>query len=240
MPCSHSFEPYTYKVPLEFYMEVYYRRFPTHKLFPYILDSEIIDHKHLDNGVEVVVRKVKLDVDAPEEAMIDKPNRKVVIKTTNETLSSKAKMDDITVYQVHPENPDWCTFTQTGTVELLVSIFGFQKKIEKYVLDLYTSRYNESRELDLKMIEEYKNELEEKKKNQDNTNTNNNNTHHQDNPSTTTTTNSSSSSSSSTTTNTTNSSENSNENKNSVDTTTNNNHPGTSVSVEKEEIHISS
>eukprot|EP01133_Synstelium_polycarpum_P017474 gene17474-20849_t len=68
-------------------------------------------------------------------------------------------MIDSTVYSVHPDNPDWCTFTQSGTVELLVSVLGFQKKIEKYIINLYCSRYNESRELDKKMIELYREEL---------------------------------------------------------------------------------
>ncbi|EFA80984.1 hypothetical protein PPL_05817 [Heterostelium album PN500] len=173
MPATHSFPPYTYEISVEEYIEVYYRRFPQHKLFPYILDSEVIEHRHNEDGTETIIRKTKLDIDAPgwfktlfgihhsifiEEATIDKVNRTVTIKTINETLSSKANLLDTTIYSVHPENPNWCTFTQTGSVTLLVSVLGFQKKIEKYCLNLYTSRYNESRELDKKMIEEYRQE----------------------------------------------------------------------------------
>ncbi|KAN0022278.1 hypothetical protein ACTFIU_004454 [Dictyostelium citrinum] len=174
MPASHTFPAYTYECPLEFYWEVYNKRFPNHPLFPFIIDSEIVEQITEENGNEKRIRKTKLEVDAPgwfktlfdikysvfiEESYHDKANRKITIKTTNETLSSKAKMLDITVYEVHPENPNWCQFTQTGTVELLVSVLGFQKKIEKYVLDLYKSRYDESRELDKKMIELYREEI---------------------------------------------------------------------------------
>ncbi|KAM9953725.1 hypothetical protein ACTFIR_008817 [Dictyostelium discoideum] len=174
MPASHTFPAYTYECPLEFYWEVYNKRFPNHPLFPFIIDSEIVEQITEENGNEKRIRKTKLEVDAPgwfktlfdikhsifiEESYHDKANRKITIKTTNETLSSKAKMIDITVYEVHPENPNWCQFTQTGTVELLVSVLGFQKKIEKYVLDLYKSRYDESRELDKKMIELYREEI---------------------------------------------------------------------------------
>ncbi|KAF2073819.1 hypothetical protein CYY_004877 [Polysphondylium violaceum] len=177
MPATHSFEPYTYEVPLDFYWKVYNSRFPKHELFPFILDSEVTELIVEENGNEKSTRKTKLDIDAPgwfktlfsihysifiEESYYDKENQKITIKTINETLSSKAKMIDITVYQVHPTNPNWCTFTQTGTVELLVSVLGFQKKIEKYVLDLYKSRYDESRELDKKMIERYKQDVEAK------------------------------------------------------------------------------
>ncbi|EAL60965.1 hypothetical protein DDB_G0292832 [Dictyostelium discoideum AX4] len=190
MPASHTFPAYTYECPLEFYWEVYNKRFPNHPLFPFIIDSEIVEQITEENGNEKRIRKTKLEVDAPgwfktlfdikhsvfiEESYHDKANRKITIKTTNETLSSKAKMIDITVYEVHPENPNWCQFTQTGTVELLVSVLGFQKKIEKYVLDLYKSRYDESRELDKKMIELYREEIlkeqEVKKQQQEQTTT---------------------------------------------------------------------
>ncbi|KAK5582176.1 hypothetical protein RB653_003759 [Dictyostelium firmibasis] len=189
MPASHTFPAYTYECPLEFYWEVYNKRFPNHPLFPFIIDSEIIEQITEENGNEKRIRKTKLEVDAPgwfktlfdikysvfiEESYHDKVNRKITIKTTNETLSTKAKMLDITVYEVHPENPNWCQFTQTGTVELLVSVLGFQKKIEKYVLDLYKSRYDESRELDKKMVELYREEIlkeQEAKKQQEQTST---------------------------------------------------------------------
>ncbi|EGC32438.1 hypothetical protein DICPUDRAFT_155599 [Dictyostelium purpureum] len=174
MPATHTFPPYTYECPLEFYWQVYNKRFPKHPLFPFILDSEITEHVVEDNGNVKSVRRTKLDVDAPgwfktlfdihfsyfiEESYYDKQARKITIKTTNETLSSKAKMIDMTVYEVSPQNPNWCQFTQTGTVELLVSVLGFQKKIEKWVLELYTSRYDESRKLDIKMIELYRDEI---------------------------------------------------------------------------------
>ncbi|EGG17029.1 hypothetical protein DFA_08010 [Cavenderia fasciculata] len=147
MVATHSFEPYTYECSVEMYLDVYWSRFPQHPLFPYILDSEVIEKKQNPDGTETVFRRTKLDVDAPgwlkslfglqysyfiEEATIDRANRKVTIKTINETLNTKAKMEDITVYTVHPENPNWCCFTQTGNVELLVSALGFQKKIEKF------------------------------------------------------------------------------------------------------------
>ncbi|KYR01597.1 hypothetical protein DLAC_01597 [Tieghemostelium lacteum] len=174
MVATHSFQPYTYEVPLEVYMQIYNKRFPQHKLFPFILDSQVVEHIVEENGNEKSIRKTKLDIDAPgwfksifnihhsifiEESYYDKAERKVIIKTTNETLNTKAKLEDITVYSVHKENPNWCQFTQTGNVQLLVSVFGFQKKIENYVLDLYSSRYDESRKLDLQMIEQYKDEL---------------------------------------------------------------------------------
>ncbi|GAM20052.1 hypothetical protein SAMD00019534_032270, partial [Acytostelium subglobosum LB1] len=182
MPTTHSFPAYTYECSVEFYLEVYYRRFPKHKLFPYILDSEVIEHKiNEEEGIEIIIRKTKLDIDAPgwfktmfgihysifiEEVTFEKKKRLITVRTKNETLSSKASLEDVTVYAVHPENPDWCTFTQTGTVTMLVSMLGFQKKVEKYCLNLYTSRYNESRELDKRMIEEYRAELLEKAKNE--------------------------------------------------------------------------
>jgi len=86
------------------------------------------------------------------------------------TLSSRATCTDLTIYEPHPDNPDWCLFTQTGTAELKMSLFGFESKIEQYVLELYSNRYDEARKLDMIMIELYfkKKEEEKQKKEQEN------------------------------------------------------------------------
>jgi len=47
-------------------------------------------------------------------------------------------------------------FTQTGTAELKMSLFGFESKIEQWALELYKGRYDGARKLDQIMIQNYK------------------------------------------------------------------------------------
>jgi len=175
MPSSHSFEPYTYQIPIEIYIEAYNRRFPKHELFPYILDAETLEDIKQENGDYILKRRVKLDIAAPgwfkallglhycnfvEEQIWEQASRKLTVKTFNETWCEKATLEDVSIYQPNSENSEWTTFVQTGTATLLVSAFGFHSKIETYCLGLYASRYDEARKLDLVMIAKLKEEKE--------------------------------------------------------------------------------
>jgi len=166
MPSSHQFPPCIIKVPVEFYFEIYNKRFPTHPLYPFILDSEILE-RYEDTNELKMKRSIKLDIDAPgwfksltglhccvfiEDTIYEKQKRKITFMTVNETFSRKAILRDLTTYEAHPDNPNWTLFTQVGTVELVVSTLGFNKKIEHFFLELYSRRYDESRQLDEKMI----------------------------------------------------------------------------------------
>jgi len=170
-PEPHSFPPYTYELPVEIYFEIYNSRFPRHPLFPYLLDAEVIDESEdSETKTYSMKRKIKLDIDAPswfkrlsglefiefiEKTSFDKLNRKITISSINDTFSSRALLSDVSTYEVHPENPDWCVFTQTGTAELKMSLFGFESKIEKWALELYKGRYDSARKLDQIMIQNY-------------------------------------------------------------------------------------
>eukprot|EP01112_Ceratiomyxa_fruticulosa_P008918 TRINITY_DN231_c0_g1_i1.p1 TRINITY_DN231_c0_g1~~TRINITY_DN231_c0_g1_i1.p1 ORF type:complete len:228 (+),score=52.33 TRINITY_DN231_c0_g1_i1:357-1040(+) len=171
MPTSYTFPPCTIPYPLEFYIDVYLSRFPTHKLFPFILESHIIEEVYSEDRKERrIKRRIHLDIDAPswiktltglhysvfiEDTHINYSTHHVHIKTVNESFSNKVVMTDITDYSPHADNPNWTVFVQTGTVDFLVHVFGLQKKIEEFVMGLYKSRYDESRVLDNKMIELY-------------------------------------------------------------------------------------
>jgi len=191
MPTSHRFPPCVIPYPIEFYIEVYLSRFPTHKLFPFILESHIIEEVYSEDRKErKIKRRIHLDIDAPswlktltgvhysvfiEDSHINYFTQQVHIKTVNESFSNKVTLTDITEYTPHPDNPNWTVFVQTGTVDFLVHVFGVQKKIEEYMMGLYKSRYDESRVLDNKMIELYISEKGNGENNKSNNNNNNNN-----------------------------------------------------------------
>jgi len=175
MPQTHTFSPYTYHIPVELYIQVYNARFPTHRLFPYILDSEILDCQfHPESGDWKLRRKVVLDVDAPgwfktitgihtavfvEDSEFTRSKRTLRVVTINESLSNKATLEDVSIYEPHPENDQWCLFSQSGTCTLHVIAFGFHSKIENYFIGLYANRYDEARKLDLLMIETVQKQL---------------------------------------------------------------------------------
>jgi len=179
MPSSHEFPPFTIKYPVEFYIDVYNKRFPTHPLFPFILESEVVEYNNdKETGHIKTTRKIKLDIDAPgwfktltglqfsvfiEESDFDTKNRRMTVVTKNETLSSKAVLTDNSSYEADPNNPDWTIFKQEGNVDLKLSIFGFTKKIEAFMLERYSKRYDESRKLDEQMIEYCLQDIEKQK-----------------------------------------------------------------------------
>jgi len=172
---THEFPAFIIKYPVEFYIDMYNKRFPTHPIFPFILDSEVVERHEDKEAQEIKMkRKIKLDIAAPswfksltglqysifiEDSHFDLKRRKMTIMTVNETFSKKAILTDYSTYEPHPENPEWTIFKQLGKIEILISTLGFNKKIEAFLLETYSRRYDESRKLDEKMIEWYLAEL---------------------------------------------------------------------------------
>jgi hypothetical protein len=90
-----------------------------------------------------------------EECHFDLKHRKLTVITVNDTFSKKAVLTDYSTYEAFSENPGWTVFKQMGKIEILMSTLGFTKKIETFLLDTYSRRYEESRKLDEKMIAWY-------------------------------------------------------------------------------------
>jgi len=65
MPSTLLFPDYIFYICVELYYEAYNRRFPKHELFPYILDTQILEEKENDS-IRYLKRRVTLEIDAPE------------------------------------------------------------------------------------------------------------------------------------------------------------------------------
>ncbi|XP_014770135.1 SEC14-like protein 5 isoform X1 [Octopus bimaculoides] len=160
-----------YKYPFEFVMAAYEKRFPTCKMIPVFLGSDIIsDETSEDGAIHVVQRRCKLDVDAPyilkklasvdyvyfmQCNTLDRRNRTLKIEAYNESFSSRVTVKEQCFYSVHPENPDWTCFEQTASLDIK-SFFGFESTLEKIAMKQYTLNIKKGKEV----IEYYINELQ--------------------------------------------------------------------------------
>ncbi|XP_071954552.1 SEC14-like protein 5 [Antedon mediterranea] len=165
-----------YKYPFEIVMAAYEKRFPTCKMIPIFLGSEIlVDKKSPDGAIHFVERRCKLNVDAPyllkkiagvdhvyfiQTNNVNWRERTLKIEARNESFSSRVHILEGCVYSVHPENPNWTCFEQTANLEVK-SFFGFENTVEKVAVKQYANNIKKGKEILIYYINEV---LEEREK----------------------------------------------------------------------------
>ncbi|XP_067128421.1 SEC14-like protein 1 isoform X1 [Centruroides vittatus] len=159
-----------YKYPFELVMAAYEKRFPTCKMIPVFLGSDILsEYKSEDGAVYIIERRCKLNVEAPyllkkiigvefvyfiQKNTLDRRERSLKIEAFNESFSSRVVINENCTYSVHPENPDWTCFEQTASLDVK-SFLGFENAIEKLAMKQYSHNIKKGKEI----IEYYINEL---------------------------------------------------------------------------------
>ncbi|XP_052266424.1 SEC14-like protein 5 isoform X3 [Dreissena polymorpha] len=159
-----------YKYPFEIVMAAYQKRFPTCKMIPVFLGSDIIHEvKSEDGAIHDVERRCRLNIDAPyllkkiagvdhvvfiQKNCLDRRNRTLKIFAHNESFSSRIIINEICTYTVHKENSDWTCFEQEASLDIK-SFFGFENTVEKIAMKQYTHNIKKGKEV----IEYYINEL---------------------------------------------------------------------------------
>ena len=88
---------------------------------------------------------MQLNVDAPyllkkvigidfllfrQKNTLDKVNRTLRIDAWNESFCTRVEIQELCIYSVHPENPEWTCFEQSADLDIK-SFFGFEGKILK-------------------------------------------------------------------------------------------------------------
>ena len=143
-------------------MRAYEMRFPTCEMIPIVKETEIIE-EDLDegNGIHIIDRRAKLNIDAPyllkkiigvddlifrQRNTLDKKNRTLTIDAWNESFSTRVVINEVCVYSVHPENPDWTCFEQSAELDIK-SFFGFEGTAEKLVIKEYSKSIGRSKDI---------------------------------------------------------------------------------------------
>ncbi|XP_025086727.1 SEC14-like protein 1 isoform X4 [Pomacea canaliculata] len=159
-----------YKHPFELVMAAYEKRFPTCKMIPVFLGSDIQkEEKSPDGSYHFVERRCRLAIDAPyllkkivgvdclhfiQRNALDRRNRTLKIEAFNESFSSRIVIKEHCNYSVHPENPGWTCFEQDASLDIK-HFFGFESMVEKIVMKQYTQNIKKGKEV----IEFYISEL---------------------------------------------------------------------------------
>jgi len=151
-----------YKKPFELVMRAYEMRFPTCKMIPIVKETEIIfEEKDETNGVHIIDRRAKLNVDAPyllkkimgvedllfrQRNTLDKKNRTLTINAWNESFSNRVVINEVCLYSVHPENSEWTCFEQKAELDIK-SFFGFEGTAEKLAIKEYSNSIGRSKDI---------------------------------------------------------------------------------------------
>ncbi|XP_012937593.1 SEC14-like protein 1 [Aplysia californica] len=159
-----------YKYPFELVMAAYEKRFPTCKMIPVFLGSDIMhEFKSKDGAEHIVERRCKLNVDAPyllrklagveyvifiQKNHLNRRKRTLDIFAHNESFSSRITINEHCHYSVHPDNPTWTCFEQDASLDIK-HFFGFESTVEKIAMKQYTANVKKGKEV----IEYYINEL---------------------------------------------------------------------------------
>ncbi|XP_067928437.1 SEC14-like protein 1 isoform X2 [Watersipora subatra] len=162
-----------YKYPFELVITAYERRFPTCKLLPVFLGSDIIsEYKSEDGAIHVVERRCRLNVDAPyilkklagvdhvvfvQKNSLDRRNRTLKIEAHNESFHSRITINEHCMYTVHTDNPEWTCFEQDATLEIH-SFFGFESVVEKIAAKQYGANIKKGKEVMHAFVNELKEE----------------------------------------------------------------------------------
>ncbi|XP_071508686.1 SEC14-like protein 1 [Diadema antillarum] len=158
-----------YQFPFELVMKAYDRRFPTCKMIPIFVGSEIMsEYKSDDGAIHVVERRCKLNPDAPyllkkiagveyvyflQKNDLNMKERTLKIEARNESFSSRIGILEGCTYTVHPDNPNWTCFEQTASLEVK-SFFGFENTVEKIAAKQYAANIKKGKEVLLYYIHE--------------------------------------------------------------------------------------
>ena len=151
-----------YKYPFELVMAAYELRFPTCDMIPVVKETEII-HEEVseDDAVHVIDRRAKLSIDVPyllkkimgvefllfrQKNTLDKRNRTLTIDAWNESFSHRVVINELCLYSVHPENPDWTCFEQNADLDIK-SFFGFEGSAEKVAINEYSKNIAKSKDI---------------------------------------------------------------------------------------------
>ena len=151
-----------YKHPFELVMAAYERRFPTCEMIPIIKETEIIDEAVDDvTGIHMIDRRAKLNVDAPyllkkfmgvefllfrQRNTLDKKERTLTIDAWNESFSNRVVINELCIYSVHPENPEWTCFEQRADLDIK-NFFGFEGTAEKLAIKEYSKSIGKSKDI---------------------------------------------------------------------------------------------
>ena len=151
-----------YKHPFELVMRAYELRFPTCDMIPIVRETEILEEVVDDTtGVHMIDRRAKLNVDAPyllkkvigidfllfrQKNTLDRVNRTLRIDAWNESFCTRVEIQELCVYSVHPENPDWTCFEQSADLDIK-SFFGFEGTAEKLAIKEYSASIGKSKDI---------------------------------------------------------------------------------------------
>ncbi|XP_055353783.1 SEC14-like protein 1 [Paramacrobiotus metropolitanus] len=151
-----------YKFPFELVMAAYEKRFPTCKMIPVFVGSEITSEVNSPDGAtSVIERRCKLNVDAPyllrkiagvdfvyfiQRNSKDRRRRTLLIEAWNESFSSRLTIKETCKYSVHPDNEDWTCFEQDASLEIK-SFFGFESAVEKLAIKQYMANIKKGKEV---------------------------------------------------------------------------------------------
>lgn len=159
-----------YEYPFEMVMQAYQKRFPTCKMIPAFLGSDITyEFKSEDGAIHIVERRCRLHVDAPylirkiagvdhaifiQRNSLNRLDRTLKIEAWNESFANRLIIKEHCYYSVHPENPNWTLFEQDASLDV-INFFGFEAGVEKLAIKAYTSNLKKGKEI----IKYYINEL---------------------------------------------------------------------------------
>ncbi|CAG5123336.1 unnamed protein product, partial [Candidula unifasciata] len=159
-----------YKHPFELVMAAYEKRFPTCKLIPVFLGSEITSEHVSKDGAEIITeRRCRLNVDAPyllrkivgvdhvvfiQKNHLNRRKRTLDIVARNESFASRLSIHEHCHYSVHPDNSGWTCFEQDASLDIK-HFFGFESTVEKIAMKQYATNVKKGKEV----IEFYISEL---------------------------------------------------------------------------------
>lgn len=151
-----------YKYPFELVMKAYEMRFPTCDMIPVVKETEIIEEDISEDGaVHVIDRRAKLNIDVPyllkkimgveyllfrQKNTQDRRARTLRIDAWNESFSNRVVINELCLYSVHPENPNWTCFEQSADLDIH-NFFGFEGSAEKVAINEYSKNIAKSKDI---------------------------------------------------------------------------------------------
>jgi hypothetical protein len=152
-----------YKYPFELVMRAYEMRFPTCEMIPVVKETEIIEEESSEDGATTMIdRRAKLAIEqAPyllkkimgvehllfrQKNTLNRRLRTLRIDAWNESFSNRVVINEVCLYSVHPENPDWTCFEQSADLDIK-SFFGFEGSAEKVAINEYSKNIAKSKDI---------------------------------------------------------------------------------------------
>ena len=151
-----------YKHPFEFVMRAYQMRFPTCDLTPMVQETKVLDDTVDEiSGIHIINRRIKVEVKAPkilkkaakieylvfrQRNTLDPANRTLRIDIWNESFHNRIKIQELCLYTVHPENPEWTCYEQNADLDIK-SFFGIEGKAEKFAIKEYLASIDNAKDV---------------------------------------------------------------------------------------------